>query len=275
MKDIFMCEVSNFNVNYIINPWMNDNVGTVVSNLAHKQWNDLVNLIKSYSKVNILSSSIESLPDLVFTANSGICLNKNFITSCFSNIERKPESNIYANYFKKLGFTVDNYFVDNNISFEGAGDALYSKKHNTYVVSYGFRTQYEAYPYLRKFFEKASISSVQVKLVNPKFYHLDTCFCPLDNGFILYYPEAFSIESQEQLVSLFGNDLIAISKADADYFACNGVSLNNKLIVNDCSDILSVKLKYLDVDVLKTPMSEFLKSGGSCKCLTIDIAARI
>lgn len=275
MKNILLSPPNYFNVNYIINPWMKNKVGTVDFNLANSQWNNLKSLISKLALTNFLFCEEPNLPDVVFTANAGILINDTFVNSCFNNVERKPESAIFAKYFNSIGKRVDNFFVENNIPFEGAGDALYSKKHNIYTVSYGFRTSKLAFNYLNKLFTKVGSDSIQVELVDDRFYHLDTCFCPLDNGSILIYLPAFSNESVLLLEQTYGNDLIPVSDIDAANFACNALSLGNYIILNECSDSLFLKLNSVGLTVIKSPTSEFMKSGGSVKCLTLDISQQI
>ena len=36
------------------------------------------------------------------------------------------------------------------------------------------------------------VEVLPLKLADPRFYHLDTCFCPLANGYTLYFPAALS-----------------------------------------------------------------------------------
>ncbi len=273
MKKFLMCSPKNFNVNYEINPWMKNKTGSVDLSNAEKQWDILYHKIKLKSEIKLMENQPIDLPDLVFTANAGLMLNENFILANFEKEERKNESLIYKNFLENNNVKVDTFFCDNDISFEGAGDALLDKRTRNLVLAYGFRTNKKAFDYLDEKLRKNNIVEdiLHVELVNPNFYHLDTCFCPLDNGYILFYPGAFSAMGNKLLLEKFGNYLIAVSKDEANAFACNAVSLGSTVITNylDKNTINLLNGFGLKVDLVE--LTEFMKSGGSAKCLTLEI----
>jgi N-dimethylarginine dimethylaminohydrolase len=278
MKKFLMCEPRAFAVNYEINPWMNSNIGKVNYELAYEQWKSLYNKIKnSGAEVLVMKEQPENLPDLVFTANAALTINGHALISHFACKERQPESPIYSEFLDKSGLKSDNYFIDNNIYFEGAGDALLEKHKNILVLGYGFRTSKEAYGYVKQFLTKVSSETklLHAELINPNFYHLDTCFCPLDNGYVLYYPGAFSERTIKEFKEAFGDRLIALSKEDADAFGCNAVSIGNVLVLNKVSKDLKNKLGLLEITVIENSLSQYMLSGGSSKCLTLELSQKI
>ncbi len=278
MKTILMCEPNSFAVNYDINPWMSSSIGKVDKNKAHQQWKDLSKKIKDVGhKVVVMHNQPEELPDLVFTANAALTINNHALISNFACVERQAESTIYSEYISGLGLKIDNYFVHNDIYFEGAGDALLEKNKNILVLGYGFRTSRLAKEYVQEWLKMVSYNTklMQVELINPNYYHLDTCFCPLDNGYVLYYPGAFSEKSNNELKDTFQNKLISVSEEDASFFACNAVSLDNCLILNRASTSLQKKLNSLDITVVETPLNQYMLSGGSAKCLTLELSLKV
>lgn len=278
MKTILMCEPNSFAVNYDINPWMSSSIGKVDKNMAYQQWKDLSQKIKGLGhRVVVMHNQPEELPDLVFTANAALTINNHALIASFACVERQAESAIYSEYISGLGLKVDNYFVHNDIYFEGAGDALLEKNKNILVLGYGFRTNKLAKEYVQEWLKMVSSNTklMQVELINPNYYHLDTCFCPLDNGYVLYYPGAFSEKSNNELKDVFQNKLIAVSEEDASFFACNAVSLNNYLILNKASAGLQKKLNSLDITVVETPLNQYMLSGGSAKCLTLELSLNV
>ncbi len=277
MKTILMCEPREFNVNYEINPWMNSNIGNVDKGLAYSQWEYLYQQIKKVAKVEVIKNQPKDLPDLVFTANAAFVLNNKVAIAHFSKKERQPESIIFGEFFSNKNYEVDSFFLNEDIPFEGAGDCLFEKKTNTVVISYGFRTDKSACEYMGNFLSKISkeINLIQVELINPSFYHLDTCFCPLDNGYILYYPGAFSKNSNQLFKDCFNEKLIEMTSEDAKMFACNAVSVENYIFLNNVSQETERKLINLGFQIIKTPMGEFMKSGGGAKCLTLDVSLRV
>lgn len=277
MKTFLMCEPKSFAVTYEINPWMNSNIGKVNHDLAYEQWTSLCNKIKNTgAKVVVMRNQPEKLPDLVFTANAALIINNHALISHFACLERQPESKIYSEFLKELGFQVDNFFIKQNIYFEGAGDALLEKEKNILVLGYGFRTSKNAYEYVKDFLSKVSPETkiLHAELVNPSFYHLDTCFCPLDNGYILYYPGAFSEKTNNDFKQYFGSKLIPLLKEDADNFGCNAVSIGKILVLNSASDELKNKLNQVGITIVENPLNQYMLSGGSSKCLTLELSLR-
>ena len=272
MKKFVLCYPSNFGVSYEINEWMNGKIGTVNQEIALEQWENFYRTLKSINPdIEVIQSQPVGVPDLVFTANAAMIHNGKALLANFKNPERKNESLIYGDFLTKLGLSVDNSCIKEAIDFEGAGDILFHKKTNTYVLACGFRTDEKASDLVKKFISDEKVQLLQVKLINPHFYHLDTCFCPLDNGKILYYPSAFEKKSLTALHDLFGEDLIKVSKADAYNFACNAISINQFVIANKFSKKLIKTLLEKGLILVATPLGEFIKAGGSSKCLSLDI----
>jgi N-dimethylarginine dimethylaminohydrolase len=274
MKRFLMCYPKNFLVNYEINPWMKNNIGTVDNLTAVTQWEELhKQLLSVGNEIVLMRNQSAEVPDLVFTANAAMKTGKAALIANFANAERKPESELYKELFESIGFTADMRCIEQNINFEGAGDILIHKSSNTYVLAYGFRTDKKALDMVQGFLKdnNSSAKVVQVKLVDPRFYHLDTCFCPLDNGDILYHPAAFSEASLLILQEIFKDKLIEVGQEDAQNFACNAVSIDRFIYMNKASGPLLKVLLDKGFIIVGTPLSEFLKAGGSAKCLTMEI----
>jgi len=114
---------------------------------------------------------------------------------------------------------------------------------------------------------------VPLRLVRESFYHLDTCFCPLDNGHLLYYPAAFDPASIESIDHFYPESKrIAVDEEDARLFACNAVSLGDRVIVHPISAQLRSRLTEVGYEVEEVNLDEFHKSGGSAKCLTLRLS---
>jgi len=275
MKQILMTSPVNFNVHYEINPWMNGNTGTVNVTKAAQQWANLRNaLTEAGADVIVLPKSPEYCPDAVFTANAGITYFGKFLPSRFKHDERAAEEPFFKEWFSNYAFEVENSVPNedrNRYSFEGAGDALFN--HNRSILWYGigFRSSFEYKPFLDLFFENTDVIVRPLELVDPNFYHLDTCFCPLDTGELLWYPDAFSEYSQMIIESWYENKQIKVYKQDAHHFACNSVSVGESLITPSITPFLKQQLISRGYRVEECDMSEFMKSGGACKCLTLEI----
>lgn len=274
MKKFLLCMPDNFAVNYEINDWMNSKIGRVDNAEARNQWQNLYNALDSSgNQVELITNQPEHVPDLVFTANAGLVLENYVLLTHFACRERQPEEAMYGAKFKDLGMVVDNSCIDENVFFEGAGDALFHKLSKTLVLAYGFRTEEKALELVSRFVKgiDSEIEVLQVELSSGSFYHLDTCFCPLDNNEILWYPEAFSMKSQQLMRDAFGDMLIAVDKEDAYNFACNAVSVGQQIFMNKISDELKLRLTQSDLTVIEIDLHQFLLSGGSAKCLTLEL----
>jgi N-dimethylarginine dimethylaminohydrolase len=122
-----------------------------------------------------------------------------------------------------------------------------------------------------------SVPTVALELVDPRFYHLDTCLCVLPRGEVLYYPPAFSAQSRELIVDLVGPDLLIEASAhDAEHLAVNSVSLGDRIVMCHASDALREVLADRGYEVHVVPLDSFNRSGGSAYCLTLrlDLSSR-
>jgi N-dimethylarginine dimethylaminohydrolase len=109
-----------------------------------------------------------------------------------------------------------------------------------------------------------------VELINPRFYHLDTCFCPLLPGEAIWYPEAFDAYGQKVFRSHVPN-LLSVNEHDAFRFGCNAVVVGKRVITNSDCPTLAGDLKKRGYETIAVPLDEFLKAGGSAKCLTLRL----
>lgn len=199
---------------------------------------------------------------MVFTANCGMVWGSNFIPSRFLHPQRKPEETYFKKWFSDKGFDILD--LPENISFEGAGDILPSHDSNHLWAGGGFRTNPETHVVLGR---ELNCRIISLNLVNPRFYHLDTCFCPLNDGVVLYYPPAFDTMSNH-LIRHSSEKTIAVSDEDAHNMVCNAVLIDDQLFLNNASQALRQQLEEEGYTLHIIPVSEFIKAGGSSKCLT-------
>lgn len=262
MPKILMCPPQFFDVNYSINAWM-DTSNKVDVDLAKQQWNVLYNGINDLEET-IFMNPEENLPDLVFTANSGIVHKNIFIPSNFKYPERQGETKHFEFFFLKQGFNILKLPLAYN--FEGAGDMLRYSDNETYFGGYGFRTDLESYDFLGKIL---GVEIFKLNLINPYFYHLDTALCPVSKNLVVYYPGAFSEESRTLIESKA--DTIVVPENEAMKFACNMVAIENNILMPSGCPETRIMLKDSGFTVQEFDMSEFQKSGGACKCLTFEM----
>jgi N-dimethylarginine dimethylaminohydrolase len=263
---ILMCPPDYFAVDYVINPWMAGHESSLDLDLAKKQWQELHDVISEQADVVVMDPQPD-LPDMVFTANAGVVYGNKAIASHFMPEERRPEEAHFKKWFTDNGFEL--LGLDEKIGFEGAGDCLLDRGGNWLWTGFGFRTEIEAHEEIRQFFD---VDLVSIKLTDSRFYHIDTCFCPLTGGYLMYHPPAFDFESRIAIESRVPADKrIIVDTQDAGNFACNTVNVGQTVILNKASEHLKADLNARGFDVREVGLSEFLKAGGSAKCLTLKV----
>jgi N-dimethylarginine dimethylaminohydrolase len=265
-----MCEPRHFAVNYEINPWMGPNIGRADPVVAHAQWDALADqLVRAGATLDVMTSQPPDLPDLVFTANAAAVIGRRAFLSWFAKLERQPEHVLYGGALRKAGFEVDTRFVEARLPFEGAGDAL-QLHGGGLVIGWGFRTDLAAVDVLVD--AVPGTPAVPAHLCNPHFYHLDTCFCPLPDGSALWYPEAFTPDARAMLTEQFGPSRgIAVTVDEANEFACNAVEVGGRVFAHRWSGRLRRLLAARGFEAIATDLSEFMRAGGSAKCLTLRL----
>ncbi len=264
--NFLMCRPDFFDVKYIINPWMEGNISRAKSDVSKIQWKNLYSIISSLAEVSLVPPD-PKVPDLVFTANAGLVYDSTCIISRFFHGERMPEEPIFEKWFFSNGFSCK--ILPEDIPFEGAGDALFDRSQNILWAGYGFRTEIEAHSYLNQWVPSEVLS---LQLLDSRFYHLDTCFCPLEDGYLMYYPPAFDKNSNQLIESRIPKEKrIVVSEEDAMLFACNAVNINTHIVLNEVSEDLLQQLNAIGFTTHQTPLGEFLKSGGAAKCLTLRL----
>lgn len=264
---VLVCPPTHFGVEYVINPWMAGNVGAASSGTARRQWDALIDILDGHADVTAIEP-VPGLPDMCFAANGGLVLDGTFVPSAFSVAQREPEPPCYARWASDAGFEVAD--VDPDLAFEGEGDALWWPQPGSeplFWAGYGVRTSLESH---RALAECLRVQVVSLRLVDQRFYHLDTCFVPLPSGRVIYYPAAFDRQSQNLIRSMVPAERrIEVDDEDAFGFACNAVRLGNTLITSHAGPALQRRLEAWELDVVTTPLTEFIKAGGAAKCLTL------
>ena len=263
---ILMCAPDHYDVDYVINPWMEGNIHKSSRDKAVEQWSKLNFVLNDIAKVDLVEGQ-PGVPDMVFTANAGLVLGDNAVLSRFYHPERQKEEPYFKKWFEDNGFNV--FELPKDLPFEGAGDALLDREGRWLWAGYGFRSELDSHPYIAKWLD---IEVLSLRLIDDRFYHLDTCFCPLTGGYLLYYPGAFDSYSNHVIEGRVPEEKrIAIAEGDAINFACNSVNVGQTVVMNKASNSLKQRLGDAGFEVIETPLTEFLKAGGAAKCLTLRI----
>ncbi len=267
---ILMCPPEYFTVTYAINPWMKEAVdaGNLCNvDLAKKQWETLYNTITQKAGAEVLlQPPVDGLPDLVFTANAALVYQNKAIIAHYMFEERQGEEPHDLKWFKDAGFEVTE--LPRGVYFEGAGDALI---HDGKVLSgYKTRTDITSHNLITTV---TGLPVLSLELGHAKFYHIDVCLCPLPEGYLIYSPDAFDAYGLAVIeANVPAEKRIPVEKEEAARFACNAVSIHEYVIFNEGSPKLAEALKEKGFVPLQVNLSEFIKAGGSAKCLTLRVA---
>jgi lysine-ketoglutarate reductase/saccharopine dehydrogenase-like protein (TIGR00300 family) len=261
-----MCMPRFYGVAYVINPWMEGNIGRADAVRALEQWAELRRVLSAHGTVE-LTQPADGLPDMPFTANAGLVYGQAFVPARFRFPQRQPETPRFTEWFRRNGYRI--LELPRQGTFEGEGDALFQPGEPLLWGGYGVRTALQAYHDLADLLD---IEVIPLRLVDERFYHLDTCFCPLPGGRLLYYPDAFDRDSVETIAARVPADRrIEADAADALRFACNAIVIDGVLLTNAASPALQERLGAWGYAVAICPLDEFLLAGGSAKCLALHL----
>jgi N-dimethylarginine dimethylaminohydrolase len=262
-RSYLMCEPAHFRVEYAINPWM-DPETPVDSELAAKQWHQLRQTLCDLGHTVHLLDPEPDLPDMVYAANGALVIDGTAYGARFRYPERAAEADAHRRWYERNGWR----FAAPTATNEGEGD--FAHVGGMVLAGYGFRTDPDAHQEVQEIFGRPVIS---LRLVDPRFYHLDTALAVLDpagRGRIAYYPGAFSPSSQAVLARLFPDAVIA-DEVDAAAFGLNLVSDSRHVVLN--SDAVAMAGKVADAGFTPVPvdLSELRKGGGSVKCCIAEL----
>lgn len=273
---IIMTDPQYYEVSYTINPWMrpdhwNSNPAAA-QNVARRQWSDLKTQLEQNGLDVQVIPGVAGLPDLVFPANAAIVLDGKALMAQFRYPERQGEEQHFLNYFnglkdKGLLQSVDTF--PPGLFQEGAGDCIWDAQHNLFWVGWGPRSSRNAMEYVLGYFGQRVVG---LELITDKYYHLDTCFMVLSGGEIVYYPEAFSIQTRILLEELIPDrQRITATAEEAAAFSLNAVNVGRTLFLSTPPASLVAKLNAIGYDCVPLNLSHFVMSGGGSFCMTLRL----
>jgi N-dimethylarginine dimethylaminohydrolase len=265
MRRLLLCPPDHYGIEYEINPWMDRARGSD-TDLARAQWRGLHEQLGKLGCDIQLATPQPRLPDMVFTANAGLVVGKKFIRSNFRFAERRGEEAHFEKWFADQGYEIA--CLPEGMFFEGEGDALFCGE--TLYCGYRFRSDIRSHQAIGEILKCLVIS---VELVEDRFYHLDTCFCPLPDGGAIWHPGAFDDYGRRVIRDRIAG-LIDVAPEEAMHFACNAVVLDREIVMPEGCPKLTATLAERGYRSHPLPMTEFLKAGGACKCLTLLLPQR-
>jgi N-dimethylarginine dimethylaminohydrolase len=264
-RGYLMCPPKYFAVDYSINPWMDPDVPVDVG-LAMAQWTRLVETYRDLGHRVELIEPRPGLPDMVFAANSATVVDGRVLGARFRAVQRAAEADHYRRWFVEAGHRE---VVMPAAINEAEGDFAWTGRF--LLAGTGFRTDPAAHAEARSVF---GVPVVSLHLVDPRYYHLDTALCVLDDAptgaDVAYYPGAFSADSRDVLRRLFPDAVVA-SEADAACLGLNAVSDGRNVVLPSEATGLAARLAQRRYRPVLVDLSELRKSGGGPKCCTLEL----
>lgn len=264
MPSFLMCPPDFYQIEYEINPWMNRRRPAETA-AAMRQWQALYDLLTEKLGATVeLLSPVRGLPDMVFTANAGLVAGDKFIRSNFRFPQRQRETPVFETWFRNRAYRI--FPIPEDACFEGEGDALPLGK--TLFAGYRMRSDIQSH---RKIGEILGCEVLSLELVDPRFYHLDTCFCPLSDRAALYFPPAFD-DYGRKVIAESVPEAVPVVQEDALRFACNAIVVGSDVVLHAGCESTNRELRRRGLKVHALDLSEFHRAGGSAKCLVLRLS---
>jgi len=271
-----MCRPDHYGVDYAINPWMNPQSwareSRTLVDASQREWAALHRALAGLGAAIELVPPVPGLPDLVFTANAAVVLDRKALLARFRHPQRRGEEEPFAAGFRTLqarGVIDTVATLPGDIVLEGAGDCVWDRTRGLFWMGHGLRSDGAASGPVRDLF---AVDTVGLELCDPRFYHLDTALCPLWRGEVMYVPAAFTLQALADIrARVAPAQRIEVGTDDACRLAANAVCVGNAIVMSGCGDRLRRRLAERGYRVVTTPLPSFLRSGGSAFCLTLRL----
>jgi N-dimethylarginine dimethylaminohydrolase len=271
-----MTDAGHFDVSYQINPWMQPTtwrVDPAACRAAAQVGSAQLKAALQAAGAHVETlGGVRGLPDLVFPANAAVVLDGRVLMARFRYPERQGEEGVFRSAFEKLkkrGLVHDIVDLPEGLFQEGAGDCIWDKDRRLFWAGYGPRSSKGSLSVITRVFGQ---EVVPLELASDRFYHLDTCFCPLSGGKVLYYPAAFTREAQATIRARVPEaQRIVASDEEAAAFCVNAVNLDAKVIMARAPASLRAKLRARGYILTEIDLDPFILSGGAAYCMTLRL----
>lgn len=278
-RRFLMCPPEHFEVAYEINPWMHSEVRPDPE-LALTQFWGLAAVLEAAGADIELLDPVAGLPDLVFTANAGVVSGTQFVPANFCHPQRQGETPVDVAWFSARGWLVKP--LPPGLAHEGAGDALPFEAspgsspvdarpgaRSRAVLLSGYRSRSDVASHVA-LSRLLGVAVRSVELVDPRLYHLDLVFCPLDGRRAMVAP--LGLDSYgAKVVKALVPELLVLDDDQALAFAANSVVVGEVVVMPTCPVTLGRQLEAWGFCVEVAPVGEFQKAGGGCRCLTLAL----
>jgi N-dimethylarginine dimethylaminohydrolase len=271
-----MTDPGCFDVCYQINPWMRpeawrDDPAALLA-AAKSASGELRRALQALGAQVETIGAVHGLPDLVFPANAAVVLDGRALLARFRHPERQGEEAIFREVFcrlKRRGLIEAIVDLPEGVFQEGAGDCIWDADRGFFWAGYGPRSSRASIGIIEKTFGQEVVA---LELASDRYYHLDTCFCPLAGGQVLYYPAAFTTDSLAAIHTRVPEaQRIEATDAEAEAFCVNAVNLEARIVMAKAPPSLTRKLQAAGYSVAEVDLAPFILSGGAAYCMTLRL----
>ena len=271
-----MTDPAAFEVSYRINPWMRPeawkaHAGERLAEARAASSALRRALVELGGQVETVGA-VRGLPDLVFPANAAVVLDGRALLARFRHPERQGEEAVFREVFcrlKRRGVLRAVIDLPEGIFQEGAGDAIWDAERGLFWAGFGPRSSESSLAAIERTFGHEVVG---LELASDRYYHLDTCFCPLAGGKVLYYPPAFTGEALAAIRARVPEPArIEATEAEAEAFCVNAVNLGSRIVMARAPASLKRKLAARGYQATEVDLAPFILSGGAAYCMTLRL----
>jgi N-dimethylarginine dimethylaminohydrolase len=205
---------------------------------------------------------------MVFARDGGVVLDGRFVMGRFRHPVRRPETDHVAAWLQRSGYALEDLDLPPRAYLEGGDICVFDRR---LFAGWGFRSNRAAHVALA---DSLGVAVHSLRLVDPRFYHLDMCFCPLDDRHALVAPQALDPASRRLLTDVVPEPLELLPD-ESLLFCANAIVVGRTVVMSQCPPRLARLLHAHGFDVRRAPVGEFTKSGGAVSCLTLPLDRRI
>lgn len=271
-----MVDPRHYEVAYAINPWMSPAAwnadGAALQGAAWMASAKLGNALRHAGARIETMEGAPGAPDLVFPANAAVVLDRRAILARFLHPQRRVEEPLFHKAFdglKARGLLDEVSMLPADCVHEGAGDFIYDAPRDLFWAGHGQRSNAAGTDAVISFFGR---EAVRLELATPRFYHLDTCFCPLPGGDVLFYPPAFTPAALREIEARVPpTQRIVASDEDAARFCVNAVAFGREVVMARAEDRLRATLAERGYRLHELDLAPFILSGGGAYCMTLRL----
>ncbi|MDO8516087.1 MAG: hypothetical protein Q7S28_02450 [bacterium] len=249
---------------------------------AWRQWSLMSEILQHDMHVKQLWVNPErGLADMAFACDPGLWIDDVFIPANFWAAPRQAEVGFFRKWFAAQG--IREAVLPPDAYFEG-GDCVLAGK--TLLVGYGQnRTNIRGVEEVKKILLPLGITVIPIKRITEEYYHLNSVLTYLPSvDLLLYYPQAFDADTFAILTqNLPATQIDVVHDTEAmrhhpdfggEYlysYTLNAIEHQGTVLMPYCAPLLAEKLGRLGLCVIVPPdgSSEFERSGGSYRCLTM------